>query len=115
MMIGMAGARLTVTRTSPEDVRQRQIELSLDGHRWATLLYGQSASVELEPGPHTLRLHNTLVWKTLELTLEPGAHERLRVANRTGWGTWWMLSLLGVGPLYLSVSRDRDERPTSVP
>lgn len=111
----MDAARITVTRASPEDVRQRQIVLSLDGRSWATLLYGNSATVSVEPGPHVLRIHNTLVWKTLDLTLAPGQHARLRVANRAGWGTWSMLSLLGVGPLYLSVARDPDDPAISGP
>jgi hypothetical protein len=69
-------------------------------------LFGQTATTEVVPGPHSLRIHNTLVWKTIELDLKPGEHARFAVANRAGWGTWWMLSLLGAGPLYLTVTRD---------
>jgi hypothetical protein len=36
-------ARLIVERTSRDDVQMRQMILSLDKERWATLLYGESA------------------------------------------------------------------------
>lgn len=55
--------RLTVERTSPEDVATRQIVLTLDGERLATLLFGGRISREIAPGRHRLRAHNTLVWK----------------------------------------------------
>jgi hypothetical protein len=102
-----SSARITLVRRSSEDVQQRQVVASIDGTPWATLLFGESATTDVEPGPHSLRIHNTLVWKTIELDLKPGEHARFAVANRSGWGTFWMLSLLGVGPLYLTVTRDR--------
>ena len=89
-------------------MQQRQVVASIDGKPWATLLFGESAATDVEPGPHSLRIHNTLVWKTIELDLKPGEHARFAVANRSGWGTFWMLSLLGVGPLYLTVTRETD-------
>src|SRR5690349_14422429 len=53
-------ARLTVSRNLPIDVRQRQIFVAVDGESWATLVFGQSASREIAPGSHTIRVHNTL-------------------------------------------------------
>jgi hypothetical protein len=99
-------ARLTVTRQSPKDVQTRQVELSLDGTAAATLMYGDTFTRDITPGPHALRMHNTLVWKTMEFDASPGEHVRYTVVNRTGWGTWWMLSLFGAGPLYLTVVRE---------
>jgi len=104
--VNAPAARITLVRRSSDDVQQRQVVASIDGKPWATLLFGESATTDIEPGPHALRIHNTLVWKTIELDLEPGEHARVAVANRSGWGTFWMLSLLGVGPLYLSVTRE---------
>lgn len=98
--------RITVSRRSTEDVRQRQLVLALDGRSWATLLFGETATRELEPGPHELRVHNTLVWKTVSFEAAPGDHVRFSAVNRAGWGTYTMLSLLGVGPLYVSVTRE---------
>lgn len=98
-------ARLTVERRSPKDVQTRQVITSLDGGHLATLMFGETYSAEIPPGHHTVRFNNTLVWKTIEFDAHPGEHVRLAVLNRTGWGTWWMLSLFGAGPLYLTVQR----------
>jgi hypothetical protein len=104
----MATAWLTVRRQSREDVRQRQLVVSLDGEPWVTLLFGEAATREVEPGPHRLRVHNTLVWKTVEVTLAPGEHRRFTVVNRAGFGTYALVSLLGVGPLYVTIQREPD-------
>ena len=99
-------ARLTLTRRHPDDVRQRQIVASIDGAPLGTLMYGDSVTRELAPGPHRLRAHNTLFWKTRELHLEPGEHVRFNVVNRAGPGTFSLLGLFGVGPLYVSLFED---------
>ena len=67
-------ATVTVTRRSPKDVKQRHMFVSLDGETIAELAFGQTASREVSPGPHILRAHNTLVWKTLNCDLAPGEH-----------------------------------------
>jgi hypothetical protein len=95
-----------VARRSPEDVGQRQVVVSIDGAAAATLMYGQSMTREVASGTHRLRVHNTLVWKTLDLTLSPGEHARYTVVNRAGWGTYWLVALLGAGPLYVTLTRD---------
>ncbi|MEO8520314.1 MAG: hypothetical protein ABI603_03060 [Acidobacteriota bacterium] len=98
-------AQLTVERTSPADVAQRQIVVSLDGSPFATLLHGNRATRDLSPGPHRLRAHNTLVWKTVDFEARPGEHVRFEVVNRAGPGTLTLIALLGVGPLYVTLTR----------
>ena len=98
-------ARITISRRDRGDVRDRQIIVSLDGDSLATLLFGQEVSRELPPGPHRLRAHNTLFWKTLHVDLAPGEHARFRVVNRAGLSSFSLLGLLGVGPLYLTFER----------
>ena len=102
----MEAARVTVSRRSPDDVRQRQIVVVLDGEEWATLLYGNAATREIAPGRHRLRVHNTLVWKTVEFDVTAGEDARFSVVNRAGFGTYALVSLLGVGPLYVTVDRE---------
>src|SRR5215216_618190 len=102
----MEPAHISVTRESPSDVRIRQLVVSIDGKSAATLLYGQSMTREVEPGPHRVRIHNTLVWKTVDLELGPGEHARFTAVNRAGFGTYTMVALLGAGPLYVTVMRD---------
>ena len=102
----MSTARVTIARTSDEDARERQVIVSIDGARVATLMFGGTVTRELEPGAHRLRAHNTLVWKTLDFDLQPGEHASFTVVNRQGRGTFGMLSILGARPLYLDLRRD---------
>jgi hypothetical protein len=102
----MSQARLTVSRTSPDDARERQVVVSLDGRKMATLLFGGTITRDIEPGPHRLRAHNTLVWKTLDFEIAPGDEARFTVVNRPGRGTTGLLSILGARPLYLELTRD---------
>ena len=99
-------ARITVMRKHPKDVRDRQVVVSLDGAPLATLLYGQTVTREVDPGPHRLRAHNTLFWKTQDVDLQPGEHVRFIAVNRAGVGTYSMLGLFGAGPLYLTFERE---------
>jgi len=100
-----APATITISRKSANDVRVRQIYVSIDGKNVAELLYGQSRTLDVEAGPHRLRANNTLVWKTLECRLNPGEHARFDVVNRPGFGSYALLSLLGTGPIYLTFQR----------
>jgi hypothetical protein len=98
-------ASVTITRTSDEDCQTRQLIVSIDGRRVATLLYGDSIRCDLAPGRHTLRVYNTLVWKTLDFTLEPGEQLFFEAVNRASTSTYLVVALLGVGPLYVRVRR----------
>ena len=102
-------ARVTITRRHPEDVRQRQIETSVDGTHLGTLMYGESVTREVPPGRHRLKAHNTLFWKNHAVDLAPGEHARFNVINRNGFGSFSLLGLFGVGPLYISFERDTDD------
>lgn len=102
-------ARVTVSRTLPIDVRDRQILMKLDGTPLGTLLFGETVTREIEPGYHWIRANNTLVWKTLEFRAQPGDHVEFVVANRAGVGTYTLLGLLGVGPLYLVFARKTEK------
>jgi hypothetical protein len=101
-----APARITITRKDPADVKDRQVVVSLDGESLGTLMYGEDVSREVPPGPHRLRAHNTLFWKTLNLDLAPGEQARFRAVNRAGVGTYSLLGLFGVGPLFLTFERE---------
>jgi hypothetical protein len=98
-------ATVTITRTSESDFKSRQLIVSIDGERVGTLLWGDSVTRELEPGPHRIRVHNTLVWKTVEFTLGPSEQAFFEAINRTGPGTYLMLVALGAGPLYVTLRR----------
>lgn len=101
----MPSARVTFARTSPGDVGIRQVFVSVDGTQVAVLTHGREATVEVPPGDHKIRIHNTLVWKTLPVTLQEGEHAYYDIVNRPGFGTVALIATLGVGPIYLSVAR----------
>ncbi len=104
-------ARVTVRRQSPDDIQQREVFVSLDGSELGILRFGDSVTREIEPGQHVLRAHNTLFRQRLPLVVAPGEHVRFNVVNRPGWGTYALMSVLGAGPLYLSIERDTDPAP----
>jgi hypothetical protein len=98
-------ASVTVTRTSAADVRTRQLIVRLDGERLATLLWGDSVTRDIDPGPHHLRVSNTLVWKTVEFTATPGEQVFFEAVNRMGPGSIFFTMIFGAGPLYVTLER----------
>lgn len=102
---GLFPPAVTITRTSQEDFGSRQVVAAIDGETIGTLLWGDSVTRELPPGPHRLRVHNTLVWKTLDFTLGPGEQLFFEVVNRAGRGTYFCTLLFGLGPLYITLRR----------
>jgi hypothetical protein len=101
----MRPASVTIARTHATDVGLRQLVISLDGERLGDLLFGESVQRDVAPGPHRLRVSNTLVWKTLEFEVKPGEQVRFEAINRAGKLTYPMLVLFGAAPLYLTVRR----------
>ena len=102
----MTSARVTVSRAHDEDARERQVVVSLDGSKIATLMFGDVITRDVEPGRHRLRAHNTLMWRTIDFDVAAGATVRFTVINRPGRGTSGLLSILGARPLYLQVTRE---------
>jgi hypothetical protein len=94
---------LTFCRQHPADCRQRQTFARLDGGPRIALAYGDMVTIDVEPGRHRLRVHNTLFWKTLEFAVEPGEHLECVVINSERWWTAGMAGLLGSAPIFLTV------------
>jgi hypothetical protein len=101
-----ATARLTITRTSPEDVKQRQIICKLDGDWIGDLLFGKTLSRPIPAGRHTLRVDNTWNKKTVEFDAAPGEHVKFRSVNRAGGCTWFLVASIGAGPMYVAIDRE---------
>jgi len=106
-----AEAKLRITRRSPEDVKQRQIIIKLDGEWVGDLLYGKTFSRTIPAGHHTLRVDNTWNKKTIEFDAAPGEQVRFRTVNRAGGCTWFLVASLGAGPMYVSIEPDDESRP----
>ena len=101
----MKPATITVSRKDPADFKQRQLVVYLDGQRLGEILFGESLTHELLPGPHRLRVSNTLVWKTLAFEAKAGESVRFEAINRPGRLTYPLMIIMGVGPLYVTLRR----------
>jgi hypothetical protein len=98
-------ATLTLTRTSDDDAKQRQVYVSLDGLQVAYMMFGETTTISIAPGKHTLKVNNTLVWKTLDFEAQPGEDVRFSLVNYTGRGFALLLALFGASLLFLRVER----------
>jgi hypothetical protein len=105
-------ARITICRKSLQDAGYREIFVSIDGERVAVLEYGDFYTADIKSGPHRLRAHNTLFWKTHQIVLRPGEHARFSAINRTGTISFGLLFMLGAFPLYLTFERDTEPAVT---
>ena len=101
----MRPATVTIVRRSEEDFKQRQLVVWLDGEKLGDLMFGDALTREVHPGPHSLRVSNTLVWKTVNFDVKPGEQVRFEAINRPGRLTYPMLVMLGVGALYVTLRR----------
>jgi hypothetical protein len=98
---------ITVSRTSEDDVKQRQILVDLDGGRFAELTYGRTVTKKAAPGRHELRVDNTWNRKKTEFDLAPGEHAKFRTVSRAGRFTWFLVAAFGAGPMYVSLEREQ--------
>jgi len=98
-------SRITLIRTSDDDVKQRQVIVKIDGERIGDLMFGKTMTRAIEPGDHLLQLDNTWNKKKIEFHLDPGEDARFNVVNRAGGCTWMLVAALGAGPMYVSAER----------
>ena len=94
---------LTISRTHPTDIQERQIVVRVNGGRPTSLYFGESITDEIRPGRHHVRVHNTLMWRNVRLAVEPGEHLELVVINSGRWWTWGLAGVFGAAPLFLRV------------
>ena len=71
----------------------------------ASWMIGDTLDTDLTAGPHSIRAHNTLFWKTHHVVVRPGEHVKFEAINRAGWGTFGMLFVIGAMPVYLTFQR----------
>lgn len=104
---GDAGsAQLTILRNAPHDFRDRQVYVWVDGVSWGKIKYDIPMTAEIAPGPHRIRVNNTLFNDSLQFVARPGEHVRVRCTNGMSGGGWLMLLLLHA--TYLRVTLERE-------
>lgn len=96
---------VTLSRTHPRDCGQRQVFARLDGGENVALLFGETITLDVSPGRHKLRVHNTLFWKNLEFSIEPGERLEFLIINSARWWTAGVVGVLGSAPLFLTVKQ----------
>lgn len=101
-----SSAQLTILRNAPHDFRDRQVYLWVDEQACGKIRYDVPISMEIPPGPHTIRVNNTLFNDRLTFTAAPGEHVRVRCTNGMPLGGWLMLLLLHA--TYLRVRLERE-------
>ena len=99
---------LTVRRTSDDDIKERELYVSLDGERLGILKYGDLATVPIPPGPHELRVHNTLSRKKAVFDAAPGQHVSFRTANVPGKAFAYWAFFLGAALFWTVLEREDD-------
>ena len=97
---------ITIRRKSPDDVQQRQIIVKLDGENVGELFYGDTISIPVTAGHHSLRVDNTWNWMTVALDVAAGDHMKFQTQSRAGRFSWFLVSLFGAGPIYVSIQRE---------
>ena len=96
---------VTLSRQHQDDCRQRLVFARVDDGEWVTLVFGESVRLDVTPGAHTLRVHNTLFRKRLPFAIEPGEHLEFVIINGARFWTAGMAGLLGWAPLFLAVRK----------
>lgn len=103
-----ASTTLTVYRTSPEDMQERELYVAVDGRRCGILRFGDSLTVPISAGHHRLRVHNTLSRKHADFDVAGGEAIRFRAANVKGKGFEILAMFFGIAPMHTVLQREED-------
>jgi len=97
------GSTITLNRVHPSDCGQRQVFVRLDGGPRIALVFGESVTIEVQPGGHRLFAHNTLFRKHVTFAIEPAEHLEFDLVNSDRWWTAGFVGVFGAAPLFLTV------------
>jgi hypothetical protein len=100
---GSATVPITIVRNSPDDTQTRQIKIFLDGESQGELMFGDSMTLDVSVGAHTIGVDNT--WNRKDLAIEIHAGESLQFLTKSSAGkfAWFLLGFLGAGPMQVSI------------
>ncbi|MDP1570943.1 MAG: hypothetical protein Q8L86_13180 [Vicinamibacterales bacterium] len=99
-------AVISLSRNRPDDWADRVIYVWLNGARLDPIRYGATLHLSVPPGRHTVKVHNTLRGRTLEIEAAPGEHIRLSCGNQTAAGGFLMMLMMGVAALRVRLDRE---------
>ena len=104
-------ATLTVHRTSPDDMQERELYVSVDRGKNTILRYGDSMMMTIAPGSHTIRVHNTISRRHAAFDAAPGEQIVFQSANMRGKGFAMLAIFFGIAPMHTSLERVADPLP----
>ncbi|MCC7230095.1 MAG: hypothetical protein IT203_06850 [Fimbriimonadaceae bacterium] len=85
---------LRIERSSPKDIRMRDLYVLVDDDTEDNLLYGEFLELELPVGEHRIKITNRLFTKSETMTVSAGETVRYRVANIPATGPMAILMLI---------------------
>ena len=96
---------ITIRRDHHADARERQVYARVDDAPNHVLMFGDTITIDVAAGSHRLRANNTLFWKRMTFSLEPGEHVEFTLINRCIWqGMRGLLEFFaGAVPLKLQI------------
>lgn len=98
---------IIVRRSSRYDFQDRQIYLWIDEEPLGKIRYGEAISRTIEPGPHSVRVFNTLFTRRLTMEAAPGEEVRLQCGTGMPTAGWLLMIFLHV--TYLNVWLERED------
>ena len=79
--VQVAQGTLTIVRNSPDDIKMRDLYVSIDELPEWNLQFEDSRSIQLSSGEHRVKITNRLFSKSQTFSLAPGQTTKFRVAN----------------------------------
>jgi len=98
-------ARLLFVRQSDRDIKMRGLEVLVDGEMVTDLQYGKTYQATVTPGPHEVKVTNSLYTQKLDVELKPGETIRFETGNIATGLTGVMMSTIGIGPYKVFLRR----------
>lgn len=98
---------IVLGRNSAFDFQDRQIYVWIDEQPYGKIRYGESLSYPVEPGPHTIKVFNTMFTRALRVEAAPG--EQVKVQCGTGMPTAGWLLMIFLHVTYLRVWIEKEQ------
>ncbi len=86
---------LVVSRTSPKDIGMRDLYVVVDEQEERTLLNGQSLSLDLPSGEHTVKVTNRLFTRKTLVDVKTGQTTTFITSNKALGGMFSLLIVIG--------------------
>jgi len=101
----MPGPTLAVMRTSPRDIKIRDLYIGVDGTEIGNVPYGETLEIPVTQGEHSLTATNRLFTKHATFTCEGDQRVEFEVANVASGCGGLLFVVVGMGPYKVDLKR----------